>query len=186
MTTSTPISSRYWWLAWLAAFLGFPPGGALATAVIGRLDTPLEGLLGGLLAGAVVGAAQYFALRTRLPVRATWIVATGIGLGVGVALGVLLIGPETTLEATLLRAPIAGLALGIAQWLVLRSQMRGARLWVIAHTLLHPAAWYITAQVIGQNMAIGFVIFGASGALFYQASLGVVLTLLGRHAHAEQ
>lgn len=177
MNTMSHTSHRMWWLAWIAAFLGFPPGGALATAVIGRLDTPPEGLVGGLLAGAVIGAAQYFALRLRLPLRPTWIAATSVGLAVGVALGVLIFGAETTLEATLLRAPIAGLALGIAQWTVLRGQMRGAWSWVAAHALLHPVAWFITAQVIGQNMEIGFVIFGASGALFYQAALCLVLAV---------
>ncbi len=180
MNTMTHTPHRFWWLAWAAAFLGYPPGGALATAVIGRLDTPIEGILGGALAGALIGIAQYLALGRLLPIRLTWIAATSIGLAVGVGVGVLLFGSDTSLNTPLLRAPFAGLALGIAQWLVLRQHTRRAWLWVLAQTLLHPLAWFITAQVIGQNMEIGFVIFGASGALFYQVALGVVLGWLIR------
>jgi hypothetical protein len=180
MTPSIHKSNRLWWLAWAAAFLGFPPGGALATAVIGRLDTPIEGVIGGALAGVVIGSAGYLALRLLIPIRLTWIVATTVGLAAGVGAGVLLFGSDTSLNATLLRAPLAGLLMGAAQAWVLRGHLRHAWVWALAHTLLHPLAWWITAQVIGQNMDIGFVVFGASGALFYQLALGVVLHFMSR------
>lgn len=178
MNTSTHTPHRLWWLAWVAAFLGYPPGGLLATAIINYLDTPIEGLVGGFLAGVVIGAAQYLALRLLIPVRPLWIGATSAGLAVGVALSVALFGSDTALGAILLRALVTGMVLGLAQSLAFRGLVRNA--WVVAQVLFHPLAWYITAQVIGQNIEAGFVIFGASGALFYQAALGGVLARIKR------
>ncbi|MBC7871636.1 MAG: hypothetical protein H7Y09_12410, partial [Chitinophagaceae bacterium] len=160
-------STKNWTLPWLAAFIGFPPGGALAVALIGRLDTPLEGFLGGAAAGAVIGAVQTLALRRRLPVSWEWIAATTGGLAAGVGLSVALFGAETTLNATLTRAPITGLIVGIAQWLVLRQHTHRAFWWIPALTLVYVVAWYITSLVIGESLNEGFVIFGASGALVH-------------------
>jgi uncharacterized membrane protein len=107
--------SRRWMIGWLVAFLGFPLGGAAATLMLNRIDTPPEGFIGGLIAGIVVGSAQMLALRPVLPVDWRWIVATAIGLAVGVGLSIALIGGATTLEAFLLRAPITGLMLSATQ-----------------------------------------------------------------------
>jgi hypothetical protein len=180
MNTTLERPHRLWWLAWLTAFLGFPPGGLLANAVIGRLDTPIEGIVGGALAGAVIGLAQHLALRRALDIRISWVLLTSAGFAVGSGLSVLLFGAETSVEATLLRALLTGLMLGIAQWFMLRGRLPAATVWIPAVTLFYPTAWYITAQVIRQNMDQGFVIFGASGALFFQAALGVVLWMLLR------
>ena len=165
----------HWGLGWLIAFLGFPIGGALAVALIARLETPLDGIIGGAVAGLVIGAAQWLALRRRLPLGWTWPVATAASMALGLALGVLLFGADTTIEATLLRAIPAGLLIGVAQAWLLRPHARSAALWAIAVPLLYVAAWFITAQVIGGSLNIGFVVFGASGAIAFQALTGVVL-----------
>ena len=144
-------SKQNWGIGWVLAFLGFPIGGVLAVALISRLETPLDGLLGGAVAGLAIGAAQWLALRRRLPVDWRWIVTTAVAMGLGLALGVLLFGAATTVEATLLRALPTGLLIGVAQ------------------------AWFITAQVIGRSLDIGFVVFGSSGAIVFQALTGVVL-----------
>ena len=149
-------SKQNWGIGWVLAFLGFPIGGVLAVALISRLETPLDGLLGGAVAGLAIGAAQWLALRRRLPVDWRWIVTTAVAMGLGLALGVLLFGAATTVEATLLRALPTGLLIGVAQ------------------------AWFITAQVIGRSLDIGFVVFGASGAIVFQALTGVVLWALLR------
>ena len=168
-------SKQNWGIGWVLAFLGFPIGGVLAVALISRLETPLDGLLGGAVAGLAIGAAQWLALRRRLPVDWRWIVTTAVAMGLGLALGVLLFGAATTVEATLLRALPTGLLIGVAQAWLLRTQMRYAALWAVATTLLYVAAWFITAQVIGRSLDIGFVVFGASGAIVFQALTGVVL-----------
>jgi hypothetical protein len=165
----------YWGIGWGIAFLGFPPAGALALLLIGRLDSPLEGLLGGAVAGVVIGAAQMIALRRRIPISSLWIVATAVGLAVGLALTVIFFGAATTLDATLIRALPTGFILGAAQWIVLRRYIARAYAWIGAATLIYPLAWFITAQVIGNSLNEGFVVFGASGALVFQMLMGLVL-----------
>ncbi len=165
---------------WLIAFLGFPPGGLLAYTLIGHLDNPLEGIIGGAAAGLIIGAVGWLALRRWLPVDARWIIATTVGLAAGVSLTTFLFGTDTTIEAVLLRAPLTGLLMGVAQWVILRQALRQASLWIIATTLIYPLAWWITAQVITTNVNEGFVVFGASGALVYQALTGLVLGWLAR------
>jgi hypothetical protein len=67
---------RGFWLRWLPTFVGFIAGGALATAVSGRLDSLAAAVVGGALAGAVIGGGQWLVLRRRLPSAAWWIAAT--------------------------------------------------------------------------------------------------------------
>jgi hypothetical protein len=167
-----------WGIGWMIAFLSFPVGGALATVIIGRLDNPLEGIIGGVAAGLVIGAAQTLALRRRLPTGPQWIAATAVGLAAGLGLSVTLFGADTSLNATLLRAPLTGLMIGIAQWLVLRKHVRQAFWWIPTVTIVYVIAWFVTAQVIQDSLNEGFVVFGSSGALVFQALLGIVLTLL--------
>lgn len=172
--------SRNWFALWLMAFLGFPPGGLLAALIIGSLDTPLEGIIGGLIAGTVIGGAQMLALRYRLPVDLRWIIATAVGLAAGVSLSVALFGAATDLNTTLLRALLTGLLPGVTQWFILRQHVRWALLWLPALTMLYPLAWFVTAQVIGISLDNGYVVFGASGALLFQALTGLTLWALLR------
>jgi hypothetical protein len=170
--------SRRWMVGWLAAFLGFPLGGAAATLLLGTVDTLIEGLVGGLVAGVVIGATQMLALRLTLPVNWRWIAASAVGLSAGVGLSIVVIGGETTLEAFMLRAPITGFALGSAQWWILQQHVRRAVWWIPVVTIVYTIAWFVTAQVIGASLQTGFVVFGASGALLYQFLTGGLLWLL--------
>jgi hypothetical protein len=169
---------RTWVFGWLVSFIGFPLGGLAASLLVGRFDTSLDGLIGGAISGLVIGSTEYIALRQRISLHWMWIVATSLGLSAGVALGGALFGTETTVSAILLRAPIAGLMLGLAQWLVLRHHVRLAALWVIAVTLIFTFAWFVTAMVIGTSVDQGFYVFGASGAIVYQVLTALVLALL--------
>ncbi len=81
-----------------------------------------------------------------------------------------------------MRAPLTGLVLGIAQWWVLRKHVRHALWWIPAVAIVYVIAWFVTAQVIRDSLNEGFVIFGASGALVFQAFLGIVLMLLLRNS----
>jgi hypothetical protein len=173
-------------IVWLAAFLGFPIGGALATLLIGQLDNPLEGLAGGAAAGLGIGAAQMPALRTRWPVGWEYVLATAGGLAVGVALSTALFGAAATRDATLLRAPLTGLLLGGAQWLVLRRHIGRAYGWIPLTAVAYLVAWFITAQVIGRSLELGFVVFGASGALAFQFLTGFGLRWAGEPAHSSR
>jgi len=172
------ISSKV--IGWVLAFIGFPIGGLLAGVVIGSLDTAVEGLIGGGLAGIAVGVAQTLALRRWLNVDWMWAGATTIGLAVGLSLSVLIMGAATTVETTVVRGVITGLVLGMAQGWVFRRVMRRAIVWAILVTVLYPAAWFITAQVIQASLGEGFVVFGSSGALFFQTATGIGLWLMER------
>jgi hypothetical protein len=170
--------TRRWMMGWVVAFLGFPLSGLAVTLLLGSIDNTFEGLLGGLIAGAVIGTAQMLALRPLIAVDWRWIVATAVGLGVGVGLSRAIVGAETTLEAFLLRAPVTGLMLSIAQWWLLKDQLPRAGWWIPALTLIYTFAWFITAQVIGSSLDMGFVVFGSSGALVYQLLTGGLLWIL--------
>lgn len=169
-----------WGIGWVLAFLGFPIGGLIASLVLGRMDNPLEAFIGGGIAGIVIGLAQYLALRQRLPVDWRWIVLTGAGLALGVGLSTAIFGAGTSLESVLLRAPLTGLLLGIAQWYLLRVHVRSGWWWIPVITAIFTAAWFITAQVIGLSLEQGFYVFGASGAIVYQILTGLALGWLMR------
>lgn len=173
-------TSRNWLIGWVIAFLGFPLGGLLVTILTGKLESPLQGALGGLAAGLIIGGAQMLALRRRLPVTYIWIAATAVGMAVGVGLSMALVGIENTLNAILLRALLTGLAIAVAQWIVLRKQIGYAWVWLPAVTIFYTVAWFITAQVIGVSVNLGFVVFGSSGALVYQLLTGLTLWALLR------
>ena len=86
---------RGFWLRWLPTFVGFIAGGALATAVSGRLDSLPAAVAGGALAGAVIGGGQWLVLRRLLPGAAWWIAATAVGQAAGLAVGGALVSYET-------------------------------------------------------------------------------------------
>lgn len=174
--------NQQWFIGWIIATLAFPLGGGLATVVVGKLQDPLQGLIGGAIAGAMLGLFQYAALRRRLPISWTWMPATALALAIGVSVAVAVFGTSVTIEALVLRAIPTGVVLGVIQAWLLRPYARYAWLWVVAIALLYPLAWWITAQVIGVSVEQGFIVFGASGALAFQTLTGSVLWWLLRNA----
>jgi hypothetical protein len=174
-------ASTRWIIGWIIAFLAFPPAGLLAVTLIGgSMDNALEGLLGGLVVGLIVGAAQALALRRTPLGRPDWAVATALGMGIGVGLATALGGTGTTVSEIVARATLTGLALGLAQWVVLRRRVRFGLAWVALLTALFPVSWFVTAQVITTSISQSFVIFGASGALLFQIVTGAALWWLLR------
>lgn len=162
---------------WTLAFLSFPIGGLVAVALVGELETPIEGIIGGIGAGIVIGAAQWAALRTVL--HPGWIIATALGMGAGVGAGVAIFGSATTVEAIVQRALVTGLLLAVAQWIVLRNR-KNAVLWIPTVWVSYVVGWLVTTVVIQQNVQQGFTVFGASGALTFQVLTGLVLAWLLR------
>src|SRR5688572_14747944 len=123
---------RGFWLRWLPTFVGFIAGGALATAVSGRLDSVPAALVGGALAGAVIGGGQWLVLRRLLPGAAWWIAATAVGQAVGLAIGAPLVGYGTEPGDLAVQGAITGLAIGVLQALVLRRGTADGRWWALA------------------------------------------------------
>lgn len=178
--TNSPLS-RSFLLRWMPTFLGFPAGGALAIALTGPVNAPVPALLGGLLAGIVIGAAQWLALRDRLPDAAWWIPATAIAHAVGLAVGSALVGYQTSIAQLALQGAVTGLALGIAQGLVLRRSVPGWPWWTLAMPLLWALGWVVTtaAQVQVDRQ---FSNYGALGALAFTLMSGLLLGRLLRGA----
>ena len=107
-TTVDPRGGRWFWPAWGAAFLGFPIGGAAATALVGPIETVGAAAVAGAVAGGVIGAAQWSVLRRRLPLSPLWAPATAGAMAVGMALAHALLGDDTSPLPLLVRGLVSG------------------------------------------------------------------------------
>jgi hypothetical protein len=132
---------------------------------------------GGLIAGLGIGAAQWLVLRRRLPGAALWIPATGLGLAVGLAAGSSLVGYDTELTDLVLQGALSGLGVGALQALVLRREVRGAPVWMVASAALWALGWTVTT-LAGIDVERQYMAFGASGALVYSLCSGALLARL--------
>jgi hypothetical protein len=167
--------------------------GVLATLGIAVLAV----VAGTFVEGTVVGTAQWLVLRRPLPRMRwrTWALATGAGAFLAWMLGMI---PSTVLslgvgpsgggepQAEPSQALVYGLAflmgltlgpvLGFAQWLVLRSYVRGAALWMPANAL----AWAFGMVVIfiGIDPAIGSG-FGALAVAILVFTLALAGAVVG-------
>ncbi len=137
---------------WLAAsIVGYALGTTISVAVVGA-SRPLGGALGGTVSVAVFGAVigtclavpQFIALprgAVRLP---TWILACALGAAAGFVLASFvgeilanLISPTVIVvigggAIQIGSGAMLGLAIGFAQWRVLRSLLPAARRWIVA------------------------------------------------------
>jgi hypothetical protein len=171
--------ARRLFFAWAATFLAFPPSGLIAHALLGPVDGLGPALGGGLIAGLGIGAAQWLVLRRRLPGAALWIPATGLGLAVGLAAGSSLVGYDTELTDLVLQGALSGLGVGALQALVLRREVGGALVWVLASAPLWALGWTVTT-LAGIDVERQYMVFGATGALAYSLCTGALLAhLLG-------
>src|SRR5829696_4576638 len=164
------------WLLWTAGFLAFPIGGALATALVGRINDVGSALLGGLVAGAVIGAGQWLVARRLLEAR-TWIPATALAMGIGLGVGGWVVGYGTSLGELALMGAITGIPLGAAQAYLLRDRVANAWVWAAAVPLLWALGWTVTTAG-GIDVDQQFAVFGAYGAITFMALSGVLLDRL--------
>ena len=113
------------WLIWTAGFLAFPIAGVAGGAVAGRVDNPIAALMAGLITGAVIGTGQWLVSSGRLR-PGPWILATALGMGAGLLLGATAVGFGTSLADVAVMGALTGVALGVAQTLVLPARTRPA------------------------------------------------------------
>lgn len=177
MTSNQRVTGWRFWGAWGLAFLGFPIGGLAAIGLTGGIESVLDGAIGGAACGAVLGGVQWLALRRRLSLSRSWIVATSLGMAGGLALTLALFGTSTVGSVLLLRGVSTGLLIGIAQWMVLRGSVPRAWLWVPTVAASWALGWAVS-NAIGLGLTPNFAVFGASGALAFQALTGLVLAWL--------
>jgi hypothetical protein len=164
------------WLLWTAGFLAFPIAGALATALVGRINDVGSALLGGMVAGAVIGAGQWLVARRLLDAQ-TWIPATAVAMGIGLGIGAWVVGYGTSLGELALMGAITGIPLGAAQAYLLRDRVANAWVWAAAIPLLWALGWTVTTAG-GIDVDRQFAVFGAYGAITFMALSGVLLDRL--------
>jgi hypothetical protein len=164
------------WLLWTAGFVAFIIGGALATAVIGRVNDAGSALIGGLIAGAVIGTGQWLVARHLLNPK-TWIPATAVAMSIGLAVGAWVVGYGTSLGELALMGAITGIPLGAAQAYLLRERLANAWVWATAVPLLWALGWTVTTAG-GIDVDRQFAVFGAYGAITFMALSGVLLDRL--------
>jgi hypothetical protein len=173
-----PDLGRWLFPRWLLAFIAFPPAGLLGHAVAGPADTPLAGLLSGVIAGAIIGLGQGLALGARSRDLVAWSIATAIGLGLALAIEVAVSGPLTTTMSVVILGAFSGLVIGIEQGGLLSKEDSTTRsIWAATMAVSWAIGWFVTATV-GVDLANGWPIFGASGAITAQAISGIALVAL--------
>ena len=164
------------WLLWTAGFVAFIIGGALATALTGRINDVGSALLGGMIAGAVIGTGQWLVARRLLDPQ-TWIPATAVAMGIGLGVGAWVVGYGTSLGELALMGFITGIPLGAAQAYLLRDRLANAWVWAAAVPLLWALGWTVTTAG-GIDVDRQFAVFGAYGAITFMALSGVLLDRL--------
>ncbi len=170
------------WGGWGLAFIGFPLGGLAAKALVGSVDSSVEGALAGLAAGAVVGAAQWLVLSRRLPLSPWWIAATSAGMAVGLALSNQVFGADMAANMVLARGLVTGAGIGIAQTLVMRGITNRAPVWGAAVTLGWALGW-MTSRAAGVDLG-PWAVFGSLGAWAFQLVTGLTLAWILRRSQA--
>lgn len=126
-----------WWV--LATTASWALAGVLMAVVL-----PNPGSLWQYAFYPLVGVAQWLVLRRRFARASLWILATAAGVAVAVAgaavifwLPVAALGPATSPQRGALSTVLDGLAIGVAQWLVLRLTVREAERWIPVAAVAH-------------------------------------------------
>jgi hypothetical protein len=159
-------SSLSWtaWFKWLAITLLGLVAGLVIFIVIGSVlgetgeEAPpvIFGLVLGTIFGTTFGITQWRFLRQYIPGTGAWVPATIVAFALAAAIIFGLLNPENSESSLLLRishATLIGLALGFAQWLVLRDKVtRPTYLWI----LFSLGAWIIgeLTGVVLENMQV--------------------------------
>jgi hypothetical protein len=172
------------WLLWTAGFVAFIIGGALATALVGRINDVGSALVGGMVAGAVIGTGQWLVARRLLDAQ-TWIPATALAMGIGLGVGAWAVGYGTSLGELALMGFITGIPIGAAQAYLLRDRLANAWVWAAAVPLLWALGWTVTTAG-GIDVDQQFAVFGAYGAITFMALSGVLLDRLRATTPAPQ
>jgi hypothetical protein len=182
LTRSDPVRTRRAVARWMLSFLGIPVAGYAGWLVSGHVDSVRAALLGALITGVTLGAIQAWALGRNRPPVMGWIAATTVGLMLGLGVGAAVVGYETSLSALLVQGAFSGLAVGLAQAVVLLRRLGVVALaWPPALAAIWTAGW-ATTTASGIDVDQQFVIFGASGAIVVTALTLVLPLALNRTA----
>lgn len=147
----------------------------------------------GIIAGLVLGAAQWWALRGSPLLEASqlaqpeptdppqpsrrWITLTFIGAAVGLVPAAIIGGLVILFAngvAALLAGGLLGMAVGLAQWTLLRQISQRAALWLAVNTLGGAACGLLTIIPIIRGLPLGLL----AGAALFGYATGRVLEVM--------
>jgi hypothetical protein len=174
-----PSPGKGFWLGWVAAnTAGWVIGIVLGGTFLGVLEDSFLGpFLAAFLLGLSSGMMQWFVLRRHLQEPGQWVWATAGGTLLGAfALSIVAqidVGGEIWGLVLMLGtvAIVLGTCIGVAQWLVLRDQYRGAGAWILASA----AAWAVVGLVNGGVGVAMFSAFGDTSGLDFGEAIGQIL-----------
>jgi hypothetical protein len=152
------------WLLWVLAStagwaMGLSVGLAVGNAVLNAVGDAVVEAVGGAVGGAVSGVAQWLILRRQVRRADWWILASTAGWAVGGAVG----GAVAGAVVGAVGLAVAGAVIGVAQWLLLRRQVRRAGWWILASA----AGWAVglaVADAVGEAAVLA-VIGAVSGII---------------------
>jgi hypothetical protein len=176
---NSELNRRDFWLRWVPTFIGFIAGGALGTAVAGRLDSVTAALIGGAVTGAVIGGGQWLVLRRVLPGAKWWIGASSVGNAAGLAIGAPLVDYGTGPGDLVAQGAVGGLVIGVLQALVLYRGTGTGLWWAPVMVPLWALGWF-TMWAARIDVDQQFFSFGFFGAVAFTLLSALLLTSLFR------
>jgi hypothetical protein len=157
--------------------------------IVMAMGQAVAGFVGWVVGWAAVGAAQWNILQERVHLSGWWVLASMVGAGVGWAVGWVVgwalgevVGWVLDVDwvastwavviAVIVGGAVVGIAIGTAQWLILRERVHRSGWWVLANVL----GWPVVGLVATDGLT-GMIV----GVTVVVAMTGLVLVLLLRH-----
>ena len=122
----------------------------------------------GLVIGAGIGIAQGIVLRRRISHKGWWWLVSSLGFGAGKVLGEAATQAMPTAVGHLLTGAIIGLAVGAAQWLLLRRHVRASESWIVANVVGWAVGWSLISlaeDAAGLSTLMVYIVGGMGAAL---------------------
>ena len=132
----------------------------------------------GLVIGASIGIAQGLVVRRRIGSMGRWVLVSSIGFGVGKALGEGAVGGMTVWLGHLLSGAIIGVAIGIAQWLILRRRVARAEWWVLANIAAWALGWSLISLAEDSEGLSTLMVYLVGGTGAAVAGIITAMTLI--------
>lgn len=185
MTTRSTALTRDEWSLGIRWVVATTLGWVIGFFVCAAFKAILESFRSdGAVIGVCVGILQSIALRGRIKHTGWWIVATVVGFAIGKFAADAIAQSMDGAVGFALGGAAIGIALGAAQWLVLRRQLALADLWIPATALAWAVGWSLIStvdEVEGGPTASTYLI-GATGAAAAAVITGAALLWLRRRA----
>ena len=173
---------RVQFLTWLFAnILGFGALGALIVFVPFLMTIP--GMVAStLIISLPIGLAQWIALRRILQTSIAWIISVPIGILLAnfitrvIPYGLWPGMDDESIAGMTIAYLIVGFSIGLPQWLILRSHLSRASIWLLGSSIAVGASfWLILATgLVNQSGVIAYIV----GALVYTIVTGLTLSAL--------